>query len=299
MKKTFVWCMLALLLCGMALPAAATGSDLDPEQKGSMTLHYEKNGIEFTGLELSAYRVAQINPDGSFDLIEPYDAYPVNIHGITTQQEWRDVTQTLIGYITADRIQPDHTLTTDETGTAALTDLQSGMYLIRGVTAEHESILYQFEDFLVVLPRQQEDGSYDYDVEAYPKSSQTESYESFSVIKLWKDDGNEANRVDSIIIEIYKDGVLYETVLLSKENDWNYAWTTTDVNAEWHVVERFVADGYGVTVHVHDNTFTVVNVSDDRPVEYPDTGDLLNPWLYVLLMCMSGFVLVLMAVWRR
>ena len=299
MKKTFVLSMLFLLLCGMILPAAATGTDLDPSQKGSMTLHYEKNGVRFAGLTLSVYRVAQINEDGSFDLVEPYNDYPVKIHGITTQQEWRDVTQTLTGYIAADQIQPDHILTTDENGTAVLAEVRSGMYLIRGVTAEHESVLYQFEDFLVVLPRQQEDGSYDYDVEAYPKSGMTESYESYSVTKLWKDNGNEENRADSVIVEIYKDGVLHETVLLSNENDWSYAWTTTDVKAEWLVVERFVDSGYGVTVHMHENTFTVVNVSDDRPVDYPDTGDLLNPWLYVILMCMSGFVLVLMAVWRR
>ena len=299
MKKTFVLSMLFLLLCGMILPAAATGTDLDPSQKGSMTLHYEKNGIQFAGLELSAYRIARINNDGSFDLIDPYNNYPVNIHGITTQQEWRDVTQTLTGYIAADQIQPDHILTTDETGTAVLAEAQSGMYLIRSVIAEHESVLYQFEDFLVVLPRQQEDGSYDYDVEAYPKSSYTEMSASYSVMKLWKDGGNEAVRREFVIVDILKDGELYESVRLSAENDWYYEWTTNDAHAQWQVVERDVPEGYTVSVTLRDSTFTVVNTGPEPPTDVPDTGDLLNPWLYVILMCMSGFVLVLMAVWRR
>lgn len=303
MKKTFVWCILALLLWSMILPFGAAAADLDPSVKGSMTLHYTKDGTVFPELELSVYRIGQIHVDGTFDLVEPYSAYPVSIQGITTQQEWRDVTQTLTGYIAADQIQPDHITHTDENGAAVLADLESGIYLIRSVKVELNSGIYLFEDFLVVLPRQQEDGSYDYDVEAYPKSSHSAPTDTYSVIKLWKDEGRETARTEFITVDILKDGVLYETVQLSPENDWHYTWTTTDTAAVWQVVERDVPEGYTVSVTQRETTFTVVNTATDTPDNPPDdppeTGDLLNPWLYVMLMCLSGLVLLLMAVWRR
>ena len=295
----FRLCLVILILAMLPLPAVNADTPVETEYDCSMTLHYTRDGVAFPDLAIGIYRIANVATNGHFNLIAPYSGYPVNIHGVTSQTEWRAVTQTLCSYIAADQLAADRTERTNADGTAVFRHLETGMYLISGVRAENEDAIYQFEPFLIYLPTPQPDGTHNYNVEARPKCSAFTPKEEYKVVKLWKDSGYTKQRPKSVTIEIYKDGALHTTVELSKENDWSYFWKTADTDSVWTVVETDLPDDYKVSITTKDNTITVTNTRSGKPEEPPKTGDTFPFLTYVTAMCVSGSLLLVLTFLRR
>lgn len=299
MKKRIYFCLCALAILGCLLrPVGVMAAPLEVERPCSLKLHYTQQGIGFQNLEVRIYRVAEAFVDGTFELISPFSGYPANIHGISSQTEWRIVAATLNAYIAAYQVQPTFTQKTDDGGTAAFTGLETGLYLVSGAVAEHESGTYLFDSFMVYLPAPQEDGSFRYDVEAKPKCSDYTPATEYQVVKLWKDSGYANNRPASVTVDILKDGVLQKTQVLSAENNWTYTWKVPDGKGVWTVVEKDVPDAYTVTIHSHETTFMITN-THTVPGSAPQTGDTSVPWLYMVTMCLSGFVLLFLGMRGR
>ena len=300
MKRTIlIGLCLALLLCACIQPGRVHAlTPLEPDHICSLTLHYTQDGLGFEGLSVRIYRVAEAFPDGTFELVAPFSGYPVNIHGITSQKEWQDVASTLKAYVAADQVEPTAVATTDETGTAVWENLQTGLYFVHGVIAEKESGTYQFNDFMVYLPTPLEGEGFDYDVEAVPKCTQFIPNTHFSLVKLWKDAGNEQDRPKSVTVDILKDGQLHETVVLSQENNWSYNWTVPEGTEVWTVVERDVPAGYTVSISENGYAFVITNTKTN-PVDPPVTGDVFPLWLLTSSLCISGFAIVLLSTWRE
>lgn len=285
----------ACLLCQPLSVCAA--ESLDVNRECSLLLEYSSNDNVFSGTEVKIYRVAELYADGDYALIAPFDQIPVNIHGITSQKEWQDAANTLAAYITAQQIQPTAAALTDSAGKAHFEDLQTGIYLVLGITVENDTAYYRFENFCVFLPRPQSDGSYDYHLEAKPKStldtkpSEPEE-EDFQVVKLWKDTGIRNQRPKSITVAILKNGAHYKTLQLSKENDWSATWSAPAGKDRWTVIEKDVPDPYKVVITESRGVFTITNSRPAPQGEPPKTGDsfALGPWLGV--MSVSGFLLI-------
>ncbi len=299
MKRIVSWlCVAVFCLC---LGAPVSAQPLDPERECSLTLQFAQEDNYFSGVDISVYRVAQANPDGTFDKIAPFDAYAVSIYDITDAKGWSDLANTLSGYVQADRMAASATVTTDNEGKALFTGLPTGLYLVDGFGLSLSSVgIVAFEPFMVYLPTQNE-GEYEYDLVAKPKvdrftpaPEQTE----YRVLKLWEDIGYTSHRT-AVQVEIYKDGALAETVTLSSANNWSYAWTDPGQSV-WTVVERDVPEGYTVHTDEKGTTFIITNQwnpatpdQPDEPIDPPDTGDVSPLWLYVLVLCLSGLGLVI------
>ena len=84
---------------------------------------------------------------------------------------YKDLAAKIEAYIIEQRIQPDHTAVSDAEGISSFDALSTGLYLVLGSTAENNTGIYTFEDFLIYLPTPKEDGSFAYDLDAYPKPS--------------------------------------------------------------------------------------------------------------------------------
>jgi len=295
-------CLAALcmaMLCPLSVQAAAP---LDPRMDACLTLHYQKEGQAFAGLTVSIYRVAEAFPDGTFELTEPFSAYPVRIHDITAQEQWKNTAETLSAYIVADQLMPNRQTVTNAAGTAVFEDLETGLYLVSQVVADHYSGKYVFDQFLVYLPTPQPDGTFAYAVEARPKCVDYVPKKEYRVTKLWKDLGKQTDRPEAITVDIYKDGRLWETQLLTAANNWSYAWhVSDDEQATWTVAERSVPEGYSVTVQKTGGTFSIINThkSDQETPDSPQTGDAANITLYSMLMCISGIVLIILGIFSR
>lgn len=300
MKKRIVICLMCML-CILAQPMAArAAAPIQVDRDCSLTLQYTQGENAFPGLNIQIYRVAEIFTDGTYALWGDFAEYPVNIYGITSQTEWKQVTSTLVAYAAADHLVPDRQAVTDETGMAYFDGLETGMYLVLAVRAEKEQATFLFESFLVSVPNPDENGTYLYDVTAKPKCSgyePTPGTLEYKVVKHWKDDGE--TRPESIIVDILKDGVLQYTQVLSAENNWSYVWKVSGDGSVWQAVERHVPEGYQVTVVSSGNTVIITNVRTGQPEKPPETGDTTVLWPYMLAMCISGGMLVILGISRK
>lgn len=275
---------------------------LDPAADASLTLHYQKEEQAFSDLQIRIYRVAEAFPDGTFELIEPFSSYPVNIHGIMMQEQWKNIAVTLNSYIVANKLVPYREVTTNEEGTAIFECLETGLYLVSEVVAENNSGTYVFNQFMVYLPTPQSDGSFDYTVEAKPKCIDYVPKMKYRVTKLWQDSSNQKDRPQQVTVDIYKDGVLQETRILNADNNWSYIWYVSDGDpGKWTVAERTVPEAYTVTVQQNGGNFSIINTHSSN-VEHPDgppTGDTVSVLPWILTMCISGIMLIIIGIHGR
>lgn len=295
MTKRILACVLAVFC--LLLPLSVHAEAWDTERLCTLTLEYSREGVAFADVEVAVYRVAEAHADGTYDLIAPYDGYPVNIHGITAQKEWQDVAATLTAYITADAVTPTAVGVTNAVGEVIFSDLPVGLYLVQGARAENEKGIYVFREFMIYLPTPTEEGIYQYDLRAKPKCDSYTPADTYRVVKLWKDAGT-ALRPNAVTVDIYKNGVLHETVSLNGDNGWSYTWTDNE-HAQWQVTERDVPEGYQVAVTHHEAVFTITNANPDAPPPPPATGDSF-PWLmWAAIACLAGCTLMLLGLWGR
>lgn len=304
MRRRIAQCLCLTVFCVALLCSVHTyaATPLDPAADASLTLHYQNNGNAFPDLSICIYRVAEAFPNGTFELIEPFTSYPVCIYDIALQEQWKNTAATLSAYIVADQILPDREERTNEAGTATFTHLETGLYLIREVVAENNTGTYVFNQFMVYLPSQQSDGSYNYSVEARPKCTNFVPKTEYRVTKLWQDDGSQAKRPEEITVEIYKDGQLQETQILSPDNNWSYTWYVSEEDqGKWTVTERSVPDDYTVTIQENGDCFSIINThrSSQGTPDSPQTGDTFTPLPWILTMCISGIMLLILGIYRR
>ncbi len=305
MKRMVVWLSIAVLclLCVSTLSVSA--EVLESERECSLTVYYAGDGQKLSGLSVSLYRVAEALPDGTFEKVPLFAAYPVSIHDVTTQSGWKQMADTLMGYVAADGVAPTATAVTAEDGVAAFAGLPTGLYLVGGVAARTEEAVWSFDNQMLYLPVHQ-GGAYVYDVTASPKGSATEpplEGTEYRVLKLWKDVGHADARPVAVTVDIVRDGAVFETVTLSAENNWSYTWVDPEGSSSWAVAERDVPADYTVTVSQGDAAFVLTNtrMPPDVP-DVPDTPDAPQTgyteplWLYVLLLVLSGLVLVVLGV---
>lgn len=295
-------CLAALCIVSFCPLCAFGANPLDPSAEASLTLNYQKDGQVFADLQISIYRVAEAFPDGSFELVEPFASYPVNIHGITAQTEWKNVASTLNSFIVANALEPYGTGVTDGEGRVAFTGAATGLYLVSEAVAENDGGTWLFDRFMVYLPTPQEDGSFNYSVEAKPKCSSFLPKTEYRVTKLWQDADAQSERPKEVYVDIFKDGALRETQVLSAANDWSYVWRVSEgEQGKWSVAERDVAEGYTVTVQENSSSFTIVNThkSSGDVSNDPDTGDTSNLTLYIILICIAGVLLIILGLYGR
>lgn len=53
------------------------------------------------------------------------------------------------------------------------------------------------------------------------------------VLKVWRDDGNEEKRPEQIVVQLLRDGEVYDTVTLSNDNNWRYTWPELSADHHW------------------------------------------------------------------
>lgn len=286
-----VYCLVLLVPMGCRVSATV--------ETASLTLCYQKGGQVFPDLNIGIYRVAEALPDGTFALVEPFASYPVNIYGITTQEQWQQVAQTLSAYNVSNQVKPHHEARTDESGTVCFSNLNTGLYLVEEAVAEHTDGTYVFNRFMVYLPTPQADGSLVYEVEATPKCTAFIPKTQYTVTKLWQDAGMQQHRPKEVTVDIYQDGILQETQVLNAANNWTYTWQVSHADTgKWTVTERAVPDEYKVTIRQNGSNFSIINACPTQP-EPPKTGDTFTPLPWVMVMCISGILLLILGLYGR
>lgn len=262
-------CVLMISFGIMIVPCAA----VNPSLPCSLTLSYARNGEPFPDLEIDIYRVAKLYSNGNYALLFPFSGYPIKIHGITSQQEWQETAQTIKSYVTSEQIGAYRSAKTDANGQVSFLGLETGLYMVKGTTASNHEGTVVFYDFMVYLPTPTLDG-YDYDIEAVPKYTPYIEPERYSVVKLWKDSGASAQRPESVCVDILKDGVVQEEIILNSTNNWSYSWDVTEQGAVWSVIEKDVPAGYRVSIANNGTSFIITNSKKPSVPDTPDVPDI-------------------------
>lgn len=302
------WKKLYTLFCVcltiMLFPISALAAPED-EASISLTLKYPLSGVHFY-----LYKVADFSETGVFDLVAPFDTYANEIENLDkvenapeemTTESWRKLATTLKKYVIDERA--DIIGRTDKDGIWAQENIEKGLYLILGESAEVNEQLYTPSPVLTTIPNRDEQGAWNNQavLDYNGKVAVDDIYDEYIVEKIWKDDGNESKRPQQIIVELYMDleAEAYDSVILNEDNDWEYTWSELPTGHKWSVAEKEVPDNYKVNYVVERNRLVIENTYDgpDTPSQptLPQTGQL---WWPVPILAILGIGLFAIG-WAR
>lgn len=297
-------CILTLVLC---LPAKAMAAGrIDTEQEVSLTVTFQSNDTVLTDLPFDLYLVATMDEYGELTVAEDFRTFNIDIRG-RDDESWRTLASTLEGYV-LQYATPIDSGVTDQNGQVffpcLVESLPHGLYFVPGFRYVQGEFIYEAEPFMVLLPCVDEvSNQWIYDLSVQPKYSQPEDRPIVRrVLKVWNDDGDAASRPEEIVVQLLRDGKVYETVTLNEENNWRWMWGDLSGHSRWWVAEQ-VPEGYTVEISQEGITFVMTNTPEvpttpDEPDEpqLPQTGQL---WWPVPTLAVAGLFLIAVGLLRR
>lgn len=243
----------ASLLCGSAFLCATAA-----EEHGSLTLHCVKDDVILENLQWDLYRVGSRSGD-AFVLEGNFAAYDIVIDDFS-DEAMAAYAKTLENIaVLNDAIQPDREGATDADGTLIFDGLPNGLYLVCGEVLEVGNAMYIPSSLLFEI--NSDHATMDWD--AYPKveyHTKSEQEVRYTVKKVWLNEKDEqCDPTTAITVEIYRDLELYQTVVLSEENDWYYEWQDYDYY-DFRVQEVVIPEGFRVEYDSNDTQYLIKNI---------------------------------------
>lgn len=282
------WLMAILLVVALLPTKAAAAGKIVLDRAVSLNIVYKENTTAISDAHFSLYKVADVDEYASMTLTSDFEAYKGTVSGLNnldtlTQDQWQTLASTLQGYVQRDALHCVCDGKTDSQGILPFSDLEAGLYLVIGdrlVTSDR--YMYTAMPSLLFLPGgDRESNSWNYNVTAFPKYTKVlddEDYVKRKVIKVWDDAGYETIRPKRVKVQLLKDGVVADTQVLNKKNNWSYTWDDLDAGCEWEVVEK-ATDGYEVSITRNGTVITLTNkyvvpfTGNNIPIQKRITGD--------------------------
>ncbi len=280
-----------------AISTADAKEPIDTSRSCSLTLTYSYNETYYEGLEIEIYRIADVTEDLQYSLTDDFEDYSVEINKISSSSEWDEVCSTIGMYVDTGKVERTNVLLTDENGKVSFRDLKPGIYYVKWTNNPTKDNTIGFLPFLIAVPGIGEDGKWIYDVDAIPKPGYNPYiyYDKYTVVKQWRDIGLKEKRPVNVSVQIYRDGELFDEVILSEENNWTYTWAT-HAPYKWNVIEKNLPSEYKVIIVEENGVFYVTNSIEDPA---PQTGDTNDFSVWIVLMAISGLVLVILGTTGR
>ena len=240
----------------IVLPASADTNT------GTLHLWCEEDGVILEDMEWEIYRVGSRDGD-AFRLEGDFSHYAITLGDPSVPMDQWDADDlnasafTLWHYSQIDDIPCVASGKTDQEGKVDFPGLTDGLYLVCGSRMERGNTTYIPSPLFFEMNGQPENN-----LNAFPKIEELtleETVAEYSVRKVWANDENQPwDRSTSITVELYKNGVLANTVVLNEENDWRYDWTD-QMGEEWFVKEKIIPPHYTVSVSGNLTQYIIVN----------------------------------------
>ena len=303
-RKSWILGILMMVITIGILPMQALAIEkIDEDADVSLTVEFQTEEGPLQDVVFKVYKVADMKGYGELEITDVFAMYPVILPNADSEDEtslWKSAAQTWAAYARMDGIEPVDTGVTDANGMIRFPEgtarMTPGLYLVVGTSCATEDTLSTSEPSLLSLPMRDDKDQWQYDQTIYPKYARDRlEIQTAEVMKIWKDEGNKKNRPEEIQIQLLKDGVAYETVLLSKDNNWRYIWQALEAGAEWKVVEKEVPKDYTVSIEQQGTTFTVTNTyaGEETPEDskLPQSGVLWWPVPVLAILGMLFFII--------
>ena len=285
MRKRLAAVLLSVWMLLMLMPSVSAAGNIDLEHDVSLTVSYRDGKTPLTGVQFDIYYVAEVDAYGNFTPTDPFAQFHVNITG-KNDAAWKALASTLEGYVLRDGVTPTDSGKTGVYGTVSFPtgkkSLRAGLYLVLGQRHVQDGRIYEAAPFMVMLPAlDAKENVWVYDVTAVPKYDSdpipTEPVTvTRKVLKVWEDDGHKNERPKRIVVQLLRDGKVWDTVTLTAANNWRYTWTGLDSGHRWTVVEKEL-DGYTVEVAREGITYVITNTYTEEDEPEPIVPDKPSP----------------------
>lgn len=216
----------------------------------SITITNEIDGSSIDNVTWKAYKIAGYDAHGNIVLDSNFDSTNIDFGTLTTSEEVANAATTFANVVLSDNIAFNaQAISTG--GIAKITGLEQGVYLISGSNVKIGSKVYSPSPMIIEVITDSDGVNVDVMAKfAYNKTV-------YSIEKLWK--GDDAKSHTEVVVELYKDGVLNDTIKLNEANNWKYTWDSNDETAVWSVKETTLIKNYKVSYRSEGSDFVVVN----------------------------------------
>lgn len=309
-KRQIISLILCLLFCVINLPGTAFAQDnVNIDEKCSLSVSFMPGGEVAENVNFKLYRVADISLSYELSFADPFTKYPIVFEN--NQDDWRKLAVTLFGYVCADNISADYSAKISSDGSAVFNNIPVGVYLITADVYKSNHKVYVPQPVLVSVPNHDIHNEFNYNVIVNAKYNFYDENEKtdLDVLKIWKNENDNSNHPDSVIVELYNGTELYDTVKLSHQNNWEYTWEKLSAYGNWNIREKSVFNGYTVSVDKQSNSFIITNsaivppLKTNKPSEsssqnksLPQTGLL---WWPVPVLIAGGLFLIIIGYIRN
>lgn len=243
-KSMLCFTLSALLITCLSLERKVYAAD------DSITISNDINGNIVSDVTWKAYKIADYGAGGQLIIDSDFGSSNVDFSSLTTREDVANAATTFANIVLSDGVSIDGQANAIS-GIAKITGLDQGVYLIVGSNVKIGSKVYGPAPMIVEVITDSD--GVNVDVAAKFVYNNT----AYKVEKLWK--GDDASTHDEVIVELYKDGVLDDTVRLNESNNWKYTWESSDETAVWSVKEKTVIKNYKVSYRNEGSDYVVVN----------------------------------------
>lgn len=279
-KKSVVIFLIFVLLSSVFSVAVFADEVFDENATGSIMIDYTYNSDPLDDVEFKVYYVATMTGNEEISLNENFADFPIEFTKLDSMEYWLTVRDNLENYIhcNCESIECDMSFVTDGMGQYLLEDLELGLYYIEAEPAVEDNVVFYSEPIMIFVGQyDDEDDKWLYHFDVTPKISVI-SYDPLipiTVTKVWENSDEEFVKAQEIEVQIYKDGEVYDTVILNEENSWTYTWYDMDFEAEYGFIETSNFEDYQVDYSHNIYEFTITNTyigedEPDEPEEEPD-----------------------------
>ena len=276
MRRKFISSILTIWVLLM-MPMTVFAQDFSSDRIGSIsvTLMAQDSKTPITGAELSLYYVATVRLNSKNNLSYTFtDAFKNCGCALDDPALSVKLDVFVENYSVA-----KEKLVTDAHGKVSFTNLPLGLYFVKQTNTV--AGYAPCTSFLVTVPNYTDEG-YVYDVNASPKTD-VARLTSITIKKVWNTDAS-AKVVDSVTVQLLRDGVVVETAILSDQNNWQVTYSDMPESDTYSIKELAVPKGFTATYQQKGYVFTVTNTST-----LIQTGQLMWP---IPVLAVSGMLFI-------
>lgn len=305
--RNFKICVLSILGIIMFLVPIQANS-VSTQQENIITIYYHNEDVPIVGAQFDVFHLGVVNESNSFTASDVFKDSNIDFR-ISNTSNWRDLAVTLEGYILRDNIDASFSGKTDEQGQLQFRvndDKEQDLYLIIGSRHTQDDCVYNASAVIICFDQENDSDDRPLELVIQPKFrilAANDSVESIDIkaTKIWRDQGYETIRPEEITVQLLKNGIVFDDAVLSKDNDWTFAWENLDATASWHITEVDEND-YLVFISHDNNRFFVSNTYAGQEIPLPDSTEPADPslpqsgqvWWPVPVLIILGFLFLLL-----